>query len=327
MEKVNLQMLRRGAVIGLVLVLNVDFLRSTRLPNVAGLGLVMLLVLGVAVAGAAWWLMSEATGALIRHKDLLIPTALVLVLGKILTWLSAAPVLGALLNPSLPVHLFSLSLSISIGLVLHIALMGAYATWMTAVVLEFARNGQSDPGRTLLILRTKFWRGLGLLFIGWAVVMVATALLLMLMPALQFAALIPLAAFAVVWNLATAALLPVALEHPGGFWESFRVGVQVSWANWKKWGLLVVVQLLLLGWIFYYYHSHGGNTNISWSVNVFWTGGFADDCKWYDKLAAVLKVSPLPLVDTLLSLLFGAFAVAIKLAIVQRLQPKPPVLA
>ena len=64
--------------------------------------------------------------------------------------------------------------------------------------------------------------------------------------------------------------------------------------------------------------SPNGNKNVSWSVNVFWTGGYEDGCRWYGKLAEAMKVVRLPLVDTLLTLLFGVFAVAVKLAIVLR---------
>jgi uncharacterized membrane protein len=320
MGKLNLQMLRRGVLIGLGVVLIVDFLLSTRVPSGTGLGIIVLLVMIAAVFATAWFLMPEAAGAVFRNKDLLVPLALVLVLGKILSWLSAAPVLGALLNPSLPLHLFSLSLSLSLGFLLQIALAVAYAAWMTAALWTFARTGQTDPVQSWPRVRTTFWRCFGLEFIGWAATLVATALILMTMPVLGFVALIPLAAFALVWNGMTAAVLPVGLEYPGNFWESFRAGVRVSLAEWRSWGWLLLVQMLLLGWVFFYYSSWRGNTNVSWSVNVFWTGGFVDECKWYGKLADVRKVAVLPLVETLLTLLFGAFAVAIKLAILQRLK-------
>ena len=34
--------------------------------------------------------------------------------------------------------------------------------------------------------------------------------------------------------------------------------------------------MLLLGLVFFYYSGGGGHTNVSWSVNVFWTGGYED---------------------------------------------------
>jgi hypothetical protein len=198
----------------------------------------------------------------------------------------------------------------------------AYATWMTAALLELVRTGNGDLYRIAPITPSRFWRVLGLEFIGWAATLVVTAFLLLLMPVIQFLALLPLAAFSVAWNFATTALLPVALEAEAGFWPSFRAGIEASLANLGKWWLLMLAQLLLLGMVFFYYSSSGGNTNVSWSVNVFWIGGYEDDCRWYGKLAEVAHVATLPFAQTLLMLLFGAFAVAIKLAVIQRLQPE-----
>ncbi|MGC3958901.1 MAG: hypothetical protein QM813_13470 [Verrucomicrobiota bacterium] len=324
MSNLNLQTLRRVAWIGLAVVLVVDFLLSTRATAGANTGAVVLLVLTLLTGLAAWLLLPEAAGTLLRHKDLLVPFALAVVANKLILWVSMLPLLGGLLGASLPLHLFNLSLALSLGLLLYVVVSVAYAVWMTATLLEFARSGNPDPCRMLASVPRHFWRVFGLQFICWAAVMLAVALMLALMPALSFFALLPLAVFAVVWNLATAALLPVALEHPGGFWDSFRDGVRVSWGQRGRWWMLIMVQLLLLGVVFYYHSRHGGSTNTSWSINVFWTGGYAEDGKWYSKLAEAMKVTRLPLVETLLALLFGAFAVAIKLAIVQRLQPEPP---
>jgi hypothetical protein len=133
-----------------------------------------------------------------------------------------------------------------------------------------------------------------------------------------------MAAFGVMWNFATAALLPVGFATEGGFWRSFRAGVAASLGYLHKWWFLLLAQMVLLGLVFYYQSSSGGNTNVSWSVNVFWTGGYEDECRWYGKLAEAMRVPKLPLVETLLTLLFGVLAVAIKLAIIQRLQPAAP---
>jgi len=183
------------------------------------------------------------------------------------------------------------------------------------------RNG--DPCRVLPTARGRFWRVLGLEFIGWITVMVVTSVLLLMMSVMGFFALVPMAVFAVAWNFATAALLPVAFEANGGFWQSLRTGVAASLGSLGKWWLLLLAQMLLLGLVFFYYSSGSGHTNVSWSVNVFWTGGYEDECRWYGKLVDALKTVRLPLVETMLTLLFGAFAVAIKLAIIQRLQSEP----
>ncbi len=327
MTSLNIQALRRLALVGLAAVLLVDFVLSLRVQAGLGLGVVMLLVFPIAVALVSLALMPCAAGILFRNKDLLVPLALVTIAGRVLGWLTAAPILGALLRPSFPLHLLNLSFGVSLGFLLRIALAVAYASWMTAAVLELVGAGNGDPCRVLTAALGRFWQVLGLEFIGWAAVMAATAAVLLLMPVMGFFALVPMLLFAVAWNFATAALLPVAWPGEAGFWLSFRAGVSVSLANLRQWRLLLLAQMLLLGLIFFSY-SHwsggGGQTNVSWSINAFWTGGYEDNCRWYGKLAEALHTSTLPFVETLLSLLFGAFAVAVKITIVQRLQGETP---
>jgi hypothetical protein len=156
------------------------------------------------------------------------------------------------------------------------------------------------------------------------VAMTAVVAILPLMPALGYFGLVPMFVFAVAWNLATAAVLPVAWPGEAGFWASFRSGVSASRAHLRQWWGLLLAQMLPLGLVIFYYHRSGGHGNVTGSVNAFWTGGYEDDCRWYGKLAEALHIPTLPFVKTLLSLLFGSFAVAIKIAIVQRLQPETP---
>jgi hypothetical protein len=313
----NIQTLRRVAGIGLAIVLLVDFVLSVRAGTGWGLGLILLVVFPVAVGLVSLLLMPQATGTLLGNKDVLVPLALVTVAGKVLGWLAAAPFLGALISSSMPLQFLGLSLGLSVSFLMHIALAVAYATWMTATVLAFVRSGERDPCRMLPASWSPFWRMLGLEFIGWTAVMLMMAVLLLLMPMLGFFALVPMAVFAVGWNFATAAVLPVAMSSEAGFWQSFRDGISVSLGNVRRWWPLLLAQMLLLGMIFFFYSREGHNTNVSWNVNTFWTGGYEADCRWYGKVVDVYHTAKLPLVDTLLGLLFGAFAVAIKVRIVQ----------
>ena len=163
------------------------------------------------------------------------------------------------------------------------------------------------------------------------VVIVGIALMLSLMPSLGVYSLVPMAVFGVLWNYATAALLPVGFESAQGFWAAFRDGVRASFAHLPKWWLLLLAHMLLLGMIMFFsvrWNQAGTqHNNLSWNVNVFWTGGYEDECRWYGKLAEVNRTTRMPLVTTLLTLLFGAMAVAMKIAIVQRMQKEPVAMA
>ena len=322
MTNFNLRTLRRVALFGLAGVVSIELLSTGPSRGGLGLGLAMLLVASLAVVVVSLVLMPAAAGTLFGNKDLLVPLALVTVASKLLGWLAAAPGFSALLAPTFPLHLLSLSFGVSLSFLLQIALGVAYATWVTGAVVELVRHGNSDPCRVLPLLPGRYWRILGVEFLGWGVMMAATSVLLLLMPVLMFIALALLLGFAVAWNFATAAVLPVAWTEEGRLWPSFRTGMAASRARLGQWWPLLLAQLLLLGMIFLNYSSSGGHTNFSWSINAFWTGGYEDDCRWYDKLAEACHRPKLPVVETLLSLLFGAFAVAIKVAIVQRLPPE-----
>lgn len=58
-----------------------------------------------------------------------------------------------------------------------------------------------------------------------------------------------IAAISLIWNLMTAALLPVVVTEPKPFLESLREGVRATWNRKGRFWLPVVVQMLLLGWI------------------------------------------------------------------------------
>ena len=320
MGNLNIRLLRLIALIGLAVVLSVDLISSFRLDTGLFLGMGVLVFFTFAVTLVSVLLMPRAAGAMARGLDLLVPLALLTVASKLLHWLAALPILGAVLSPSFPFRLFTLSFSISLQFLIGVALAVAYAAWVTTAVLELVRNGKSDPCATLPSAMRRFWRMLGLEIIGWAVVLIPTSLIILSMPVFGLFALLPLALLAAVWNFSSAALLPVALQNKFGFGQAVRAGLIVSIANFRKWWLLLLAQMLLLGLVLFFYSHSGGSTNVSWNINAFWTGGYEDNCRWYGKLAETFRTSKLPLVETLLDLLFGTMAVAIKIAIVQRLR-------
>jgi hypothetical protein len=98
--------------------------------------------------------------------------------------------------------------------------------------------------------------------------------------------------------------------------------------------------MVLLGWITFIHVSYTTNkteddgsvhrstttqtTKTDWGVNSFWTGGYADECKWHASLMKSLESKPLALVDRLLTLLFAVLSIAVKIKIVSGLYLPSP---
>ena len=59
----------------------------------------------------------------------------------------------------------------------------------------------------------------------------------------------------------------------------------------------------------------------NFSVNGFWTGGYENECRWYGKLMQTMEAPTVALISTVLTLVFGVLAVAIKLRISEDIVP------
>lgn len=59
-------------------------------------------------------------------------------------------------------------------------------------------------------------------------------------------------------------------------------------------------------------------------MNSFWTGGYADECKWYESVMKSLESEPLGLITRLLTLLFAVLAIVVKIKIVTDLYAPIP---
>lgn len=288
-------------------------------------GLPLLVVLILAVAFTLRFLMPAATCKLLRQPDLLIPVGLLFLAQGVLDWSKWLPPLAALLMPTQPVKIWSLTFSLSVSVVAGILIRVTYATWMTLLIVEAHHQERAEPEEALRRLPHWFLRVLLLEVVGWGVLLVTVALALSLM-----AAGLPLALFlagvaSLLWNLATAALLPVALNDRLSFREALSRGIQASWAGKSRWWPAVVAQLLLLGWLTFIsvsytigprYHAY---QNTDWSVNGFWIGGYADESRWYGKLMEALDAPKVPLISTLLEMVLGLLAIAVKVHIADRL--------
>jgi hypothetical protein len=296
-------------------------------------GFAVLLAAGLAVGLTLRLLLPAATGRLLRHRDVLIPLGLYIPAAALLAALAAIPALAAVLAPAWPLKVLSITLSLSLGFVIQLLLALIYAGWTTALVLQAVREDRLDPLGAFRDLRRWFLRVLVAEFLGWAVLFATLAVAIALGTVSIGLALVLIGACSLVWNLVSAALLPVVVAEPGSLAAALRKGLRVSRARMGRWWLAVVLQMILLGWVTFIYVSYTSSpgpgtittqTRTSWHVNGFWTGGYEDTCRWHADLMAALEAEPLPVVATLLELLFAVLAIVIKLWVVaETYEPMP----
>jgi hypothetical protein len=324
------QVLRAVALLGVGVVLLVGAVTAFPIKPRQEYGIV---VFALALAGVALMfkvLMPGTFDKLLRHRDLLVPLGLLILAEAVLVWLMLLPWIAAMLAPSTVLKFWVLSFSISAAFVIGILLQVAYGAWTTCLVLSTVRHDWTDPAAELRGMVRWFLRVFGMECIGWGVLFagLACAVGVGAAGALPIGLLL-IAAGSVIWNLATAALLPAALDEHLRFWEAFRRGVSVSWQNIGRWWPIILVQMILLGFVtffaFSYTDSKPGSTTVQnktdFSVNGFWTGGYENECRWYGKLVQVMDAPTLPLISTSLALVFGVLAVAIKLRISEDIVP------
>jgi hypothetical protein len=320
----------------------------TQLQPRQAAGFIVLLLAAVSVGFMLMTVLADESDDLLRHTDLLVPLGLLVTASATVNILATLPVAATLLTASWPVNILAISFALSVSLIFMLLLSAVYIGWTTVLIFQLVVRGQTNLLEALAIIHLWFWRVLALEFFGWGVIfsffgaMLATGIVSML-----FAVIITGIA-SLLWNLTTAALLPVALADPRPFQEALRHGFDVSLAGMNKWASLVIVQMLLLGWVTFVHVSYttreekhsnttytesGLNsettrfettnsvsttqhTKTNWSVNSFWTGGYADGCKWHESLMKALDAPQMPLIDSLLTLLFALLAIAIKFRII-----------
>jgi hypothetical protein len=327
------QLLRSLALIGVAIVLVQESIAGLPWQPRQEAGLLVLLLAAIAVSVSLVWLMPDAWRKLRRCSDLLVPLGILTLAEAVVGWLTLIPAMGAFLSPTTRLEFAAITFTVSVSFLLTIALNVAYGAWVTLLVLDVTRTEQADSARTLSNSWSWFFRVLGLEFIGWAVMFAGLAVALMIAP-VSFVLALPLIGIgALVWNLATAALLPVALDAQLGFWEALCKGIAVSWANKGRWWKPIVAQMALLGWLTFVIVSYSETTprgfsrqeKTNWAVNAFWTGAYENDCRWYGDLMKALNAPKVTVIATALSLVFGVMAIAVKLTIageLARAQPK-----
>lgn len=298
------------------------------------------LIFAAAVFATMFLLAPDGWRHITRHADLLVPLGLLAGALALVELLAGAGI--GLQKELFPVSVGFLKNSVSVAWLLRILLHALFATWMTVLVVEAVRHNRADLGPALSRSKDRFLRVFALLCLMW---ILATLLFAVEIPAVLalgmgvapvlgrlgvvavWLALIGVLTYRFMISLATAALLPVAVESRQDFSATLRSGIAKSWRNRGKWWKLLLIQYLLLGaWITVHYHySHTGgrfssNTSFNFNCNYSapWLGGYDYTATWYSKVMGYLAHQPLALVVTLSALLSGLLSIVVKLAIVER---------
>jgi hypothetical protein len=317
--------LRCLAVIGVSAVLLQQAMTALPLQPRQEYGIPLLLIALPAVSLVLYGQMPRAAGRLHRHKDLLVPLGIYTFAAAAIGWLASLPATAAFLAPAWPVKLGIFSVSLSVVLVLHVALATGYAAWVTTLILDVVRHDSADTIIAFRGVRYGFFRVLALECIGWGVHFLGVGMLTIPDKESLSPALMVIALGALLWNLATSALLLTAMDAQVGFWEAVGQGIRLSWAGKARWWRPVVMQMLLVGcvtWLSISYSDFIKGTHLKQSlkINAFWTGSYEAGCRWYDALMEAYDAPKLRLLVTLLALLFGVLAIAVKLTIAEELQ-------
>jgi hypothetical protein len=316
----------------------------------AGLGLasaffwsvLFLVVFAAAVFAAMFLLAPDGWRHIGRHPDLLVPLGLLAVGLGLIDWLSGTA--GWLQTPLFAIPLGYAAVQVTVAWLLGILLSALMATWMTVLVVEAVRRDQADLGATLSQSKRRFLTVLALLCLGWGLsaLLFAVEVPVLLTLGMGAARLLGGAGVLLVWSplvvvltyrflisLATAALLPVAVESRRGLFSTLRCGIAESWRNRGRWWKLLLVQYFLMGaWaaVHYQYFQTGGTTKFNFNVRYFapWLADYEYKAQWYSNVMGWLGHEPLALVVTLSALLSGLLSIVVKLAIVQRYTAEPP---
>jgi hypothetical protein len=271
-------------------------------------------------------------------------------LNALLGWLLSLPALAALAEPVWQGAVLQVTFTLSLGLLASILLAVLHAGWTTSLILQVtSHRGKRQAGETraqyylsLMLPATSrhrvellapltnpghwFGRTLAVLAAGTLGLLAVAGALISAGGTSGFV-LFLLAILALAWNLLTAGWLLGALRSRGSFFEALGEGLRASRQGAGRWWGVVVLHLILMGWVTFlhvsYSSSAGGRfssqTKTDWGVNAFWTGGYEGGCRWYAQLARTTEAPQLLPVATLLGLLFGAVAVAVKLTVAQRM--------
>jgi len=323
---------RALALLGVGVTLLSALVRSFPVRSGQGQGLLTFLVVVIA-AGVALRLFFRAFWRAVRARpDLLIPLAVAVLGAEILGWCSRIPGIAAVLTPALSRRLLGLSLALSFGGLLGIALWAAYAAWQTDVIIRALQSSGPISPEPWPSIRHGFGPAVAVLALGTVVLLAGLAFCLALIAASLSLGMCAMGLFSVAWNFATTALLPIVLIRDGPIGSRIVAGLRESWRLKARLWRPLLTFLVLMGLVtFSYAHTRvtipaaGGvthtseSTNSSFQVHCFWVGGYENECYWYSDAMANSKARPVPVLTWWLGLQFLVLAVAMKWTVIQEI--------
>jgi len=328
---------RVTSVLGVIIALVIAAFQSFPLEPRQGRGVLVALVIAVAAIVVLRLLFPFAWRTLWRRPDLLVPVGIVVLVVQFLGLMAKAPLLGSLFEPEWSANVLGISFGLSLGGVLSVVVWTAFAAWQTDLLWRALHQDTVLSLAPWPVVREKFLRALGALAVGVIVLLVCLVPILAVGLVTFLLALPAMAALGILWNLVTAALLPVTLFRPGPISAALRDGLRHSWELKGRWWRQLLAQLLLLGLVTVLAVSFtatstrtdpSGRTrqvnrqtksNVKWNVNAFWVGGYEYQCRWYSKYAEAIEAEPVPIISQLLMLLFLVLAVAMKMTVIREL--------
>ena len=318
------QTLRRLAVIGPLLVLGVELVRGHPWQERQEYALAVLVLTVVATGVVLRWLLPQETRRLREQLDLLVPLGLYILAQQLLAWAMLFPLLARILEPGWEISLFALSLTLSVSVVVMIALAAVFATWTLALICCAIQGRPVELLEGLEQIRRSFWRVLGYMAVSVVVFFLGISLAIALSTAAMPLGLLAVALGTLLLNFATAGILLRAVSKPEiPFWRGLREGLAASWRNKRRWWLPLAVQMEILGLVTYvglsFADSGRHNTVSNWAVNGLWTGGFESDSRWASVVMDAVEVPAPEVVATLLAIVLGVLAVTIKLRVARGL--------
>lgn len=345
-------LLRVAAIVGVCLVGLGKVLARGPLEQNQYFGFIVLGLIAVAVCIVLFAFLPGTTARILKNPDILVPIGLYVTANE-----AIARLLGSatfILFNGGKFFFEGVTGAILVSWVLQVAISVCFLGWMTRILLRFSEDGKVDLVGAFKDTGYWFPRTLGVISLNLIPILLTAAIFLPVFKsgntqsfiAFLYPWIVLVAIFALIWNLATAAVLPYVLSTETGLWTSIREGIGVSWSNKRKILLPVVALMLVSGWIVYFtlnyteikdseseaaFGETAGTTttqsvtqHTKWnlSTNFKWIVSYPEKSDWNSKIMETVKQAPLPSVDLRIMLLMLLLSAAVNMRIIEKIWQK-----